>query len=114
MLEYTQSGKFYIDVCVASLSAIQRWHFARALDVRETKGTAPRLGSALLAFYVSTRDIVRGGDTLTEHMANRDPCAGVLRLSLYGPLMRAYLYHAEKNMRAYVAIPSTAMFYFIT
>ena len=97
VLDYTRSIKFHSDICIASLSSIPRWRFARALEDREATGTSPRLGTAMRAFYASTCSIIRGGDLLTEHLINRDPNAGTLRLSLYGSLMRAYLYLAERN-----------------
>ena len=98
VIEYTQSEKFYSDVCIASLSSIPRWSFARVIEEREEKkGTSSRLGSALRAFYITMCKMVSGRDLLTEHLVNRGPSAGVLRLSLYAPLMRAYLYMAQKN-----------------
>ena len=97
VVEYVKGDAFYIHVCVGALSAIPRWRFARVLEVRSDEGITPRLGNALQDFYKSTSEITCGSNALTEHIVNRDPSAGTLRLLLNASLMRAYLYLVEKN-----------------
>ena len=84
-------------MCVGALSAIPRWHFARALDVKGEEGISPRLGNAIEAYYQSTLEILRGRNELVEHLVGREPESGEIRLSLFGSLMRPYLYLAERN-----------------
>ena len=101
VLSYVKDPKFFIDVCVGALSCIPRWRFARVLEVKEGEGVTPRLGNALAAYYDSTSDIARGRNELVEHLVNREPEEGVLRLTLFGSLMRSYLYLADKNGESY-------------
>ena len=97
VLEYVKEEAFYTDVCVGALSAIPRWRFARTLETREDDSITPRLGNALKAFHSSTAEITRGRNVLAEHLVNRESSADILRMVLYGALMRSYLYLVEKN-----------------
>ena len=97
VLTYVKGPKFFTDVCIGALSAIPRWHFARALEVKGGEGVTPRLGNALVTYYESTCEISRGRNELVEHIVSREPSEGELRLALFGSLMRSYLYLADKN-----------------
>ena len=97
VLTYVKGPEFFTDVCVGALSAIPRWHFARVLEVKGAAGTSPRLGNALVAYYESTCQITRGRNELVEHLVNREPDVGEIKLCLFGSLMRSYLYLADKN-----------------
>ena len=96
VLEYTEAETFGIDVCAGSLSSTPRWRFARALEVRETDGTSPRLGNALLPFYESTRNITRGGNALTEHIFERGVKCRIDQAIFVRAIIREYLYLAGK------------------
>ena len=97
VLQFVKSELFYLEVTVGALSAIPRWHFARVLESKEGDSTSPRLWKALLAFYIKTCEILKGENVVTEHIISRESDSGMFRLTLYGALMRAYLYMAEKN-----------------
>ena len=97
VLQFVKADVFYLDVAVGDLPAIPRWHFARVLESMEGDSTSPRLGKALLAFYEKTCEIVRGENVVTENVIDREADPRVFKLTLYGALMRAYLYMAEKN-----------------
>ena len=99
VLEYVRSPKFFTDISIGALSAIPRWKFARVLEGKNEDGFYPRLSKALDAFYRETCDISQGNNALVEQVVTRDPSAGTLRLTLFGALMRAYLYLAEKAER---------------
>ena len=86
-----------MDVLIGSLSAIPRWSFARALCSEDIDATAHRSTQALSAFYQSASEILDSKNIVVEHLVNRETDAGVVRLMLYGALMRGYLYLAEKN-----------------
>ena len=101
VLGYVRSSKFFVDICVGALSAIPRWRFARVLDAKTKHAFSPRLGNALGAFYSATCDISQGKNALTEHIVNRDPCDGELRMTLFGSIMRSYLYVDEKCELSY-------------
>ena len=96
VLRFAKSYAFYLDIAAGALSAIHRWHFARVLESRGADSSSPRLWNALLAFYESTCEIIRGCNAATEHILNRAADPGVYRLTLYGALIREYLYMAEK------------------
>ena len=81
VLEYVNGDAVYSDICDGALSAIPRWHFARALEARGDEGVTPRLGNALLAFYESTCEIARSRNGLKENILNRDPSDGILRMA---------------------------------
>ena len=86
-----------MDVLIGSLSAIPRWRFARALCSEDIDATDNRSTQALSAFYESTSEILDSKNIVVEHLVNRETDAGLVRLMLYGALMRCYLYLAEKN-----------------
>ena len=100
MLEFAKTEEFFTNISVGSLSAIPRWRFARVLEVKAGDSHSPRLGNALGAFYLSTCEIAQGKNLLVEHIINRETHHGVLRMVLFGSIMRAYLYLAEKSDRA--------------
>ena len=82
-------------MCLVSHSSMA---FCKGLGVEGWGGsTSPRLGKALLAFYEKTCEIVRGENVVTENVIDREADPRVFKLTLYGALMRAYLYMAEKN-----------------
>ena len=93
----SRANTLYVELVVGALSSIPRWHFARALGVRECDSYSPRLGNALDKFYTSTREVVEGRNILVEHLVNRERESGVIRLTLYASLMRSYLYLSDKN-----------------
>ena len=97
VLSYVKEAKFFNDVCAGALSAIPRWKFARVLEAKGSDGISPRLGKAISAFFKSTRTIICGENVLVEHIINREPSADTLRMSLFGALMRSYLYLADKH-----------------
>ena len=66
------------------------------LESREEDSPSPRSGGALLAFYDSARDVIRGGNAAAEHILNKAEDSGVSRLTLYGSLIREYLYMEGK------------------
>ena len=102
VLTYVNDEVFYSDICVGALSAIPRWHFARVMEARGEDGVTPRLSNALLAFRESTCQISSARNVLAEHLLNREPSSGILRMTLYGSLLREYSYLAEKKEYAYV------------
>ena len=97
VLAFVKEPEFSTGVCVGALSAVPRRRFARALEVKGEAATSPRLGNALAAFYHPTCEISRGRNQLAEHLVNREPTAGEIRLALRGSLIRSYLYLADKN-----------------
>lgn len=95
-------GSYFFDELLAgALSAIHRWCFAMALCTREPDAASHRLVQALNSFYKSTCEIADAENVLAENVVNREKEAGLLRLNVYGALMRSYLYLAEKNDTAY-------------
>ena len=97
VLDFVKTDVFFLDVSVGALSAIPRWHFARVLEANDADSSSPRLQDAILAMYESACEIVRGCNVLTEHISNKETDAGAYRLSLYGAIMRPYLYMTEKK-----------------
>ena len=97
MLDFVKTDVFPLEVSVGALSAVPRWRFARVLEAKGEDSSSPRLHDALLAMYKSTCEIGRGCNVLKEHISNKETDAGAYRLSLYGAIMRSYLYMAEKN-----------------
>ena len=97
MLGYSRTGALYSDVCIGALSSMPRWHFARASESQGSDGATPRLSNALRVFRGSTSEMVQGRNVLVEHILNKDPAAGELRMALHGSLMRAYLYLVGKT-----------------
>ena len=83
-------------VSVVALSSIPRWRLAIALDVNEVERTSPCLGCALVAFYDPTCEITPGRNALTEHIVNRWPAAGVVRLVLFDSYASAPLPSRKK------------------
>ena len=106
VLEYVKDSKFFMDVVIGALSAIPRWKFARVLEAKAEDTYSPRLGNAMRAFYSSTCEILQGKNVLVEHILNREPECGVIRMALYGAIMRSYFYLAEKcdRSKAYVRL----------
>ena len=101
-----QVSEFFIDVCVGALSAIPRWRFSRALEVKVLEGAAPRLENALVSYYEPPCEISRGRNDLTEHIVNREPEAGEIMLVLFGSLLCALSYtYPIKRLGLRVGIP---------
>ena len=55
------------------------------------------------SIYDSTGEITRFRYELADHIVNRGPEAGIIRLILFGSLIRAYLWLAEKSGWPYAA-----------
>ena len=55
------------------------------------------LGGAVVAFSKSTCEITRAENAPTDHIINREEDPGLLRMTLYGSIMRACLYLDERN-----------------
>ena len=60
----------------------------------------PRLKGALARFFKSACEITSAENVLTVHIINSEDRAGLPRTTLYGSLMREYLYLAEGNSSA--------------
>ena len=71
--------------------------FSGAVGARERDLASRRLGNSFLSSYESTCDVGDAKNIPAEHIVKREMESGFLGRTLYGALMRSYLYIAEKN-----------------
>ena len=105
VLDFVKGGEFRPQLDVGALSAMPLWRFDREIEERGRESCAPRRKSALSSFLKSTCESTCPGNVLTDHIINREENAALLRMTLYGSLMRAYLYLSEKNSSASAVSP---------
>ena len=94
VLDFVQGGEFYHQLAMGALSAIHLWRFARRTRRKGGDAGAPRLKGALASFFKSTFEITSAENVPTGHIINREESAGLLRMTLYGSIMRDCLYFA--------------------
>ena len=96
---FSKSDEFYEDILVGALSAIPRWRYARAIEVKGREPGCARTEDSLQALLGSKKEIIGGRNALCEYLIRRGWADAIVRLSLYSSLMRASLCISEKMIR---------------